>query len=68
MALLEKAGRSAAPSSRSDPLLEKAAMLTFVGKNPMLFLQNAEQGMTALSNFAAKIRGAARDAILSAAG
>lgn len=70
MALLEKAGRSAAPSSRSDPLLEKAAMLTFVAKNPMLFLQaadtKAEQGMGALSNFAAKIRGAARDVILSA--
>lgn len=71
MALLEKAGRSAAPSSRSDPLLEKAAMLTFVAKNPMLFLQkehtNVQAGMTALSNFAAKIRGAARDVILSAA-
>lgn len=71
LALLEKAGRSAAPSSRSDPLLEKAAMLTFIGKNPMLFLQNehtkSEQGMTVLSNFAAKIRGAARDVILAAA-
>lgn len=71
MALLEKAGRSAAPSSRSDPLLEKAAMLTFVGKNPMLFLQNeqqrSEQGVTALSNFAAKIRGAAREVIVAAA-
>ncbi|MBL8937864.1 MAG: hypothetical protein JNM69_25095 [Archangium sp.] len=71
MALLDKAGRSAAPSSRSDPLLEKAALLNFVAKNPMLFLQaehtKSEQGMTALSNFAAKIRGAARDVILSAA-
>lgn len=71
MALLEKAGRSAAPSSRSDPLLEKAAMLSFVAKNPMLFLQSADtksqEGLTALSNFAAKIRGAARDVILAAA-
>lgn len=71
MGLLEKAGRSAAPSSRSDPLLEKAALLTFVAKNPMLFLQNehtkSQEGLTALTNFAAKLRGAARDVIVAAA-
>lgn len=70
MALLEKAGRSAAPSSRSDPLLEKAALLTFVAKNPMAFLQTehtkAQDGLTALTNFATKIRGAARDLIVAA--
>lgn len=71
MRLLEKAGRSAAPSSRSDPLLEKAAILRQLAKDPMPFLENVasrqQQALDALSNFAAKVRGAARDTIVNLA-
>jgi hypothetical protein len=69
--LLEKAGRSAAPSSRSDPLLEKAAILRQLAKDPMPFLENVatrqQQALDALSNFATKVRGAARETIVNLA-
>ncbi|MBL8920837.1 MAG: hypothetical protein JNJ54_18380 [Myxococcaceae bacterium] len=71
MRLLEKAGRSAAPSSRSDPLLEKAAILRQLAKDPMPFLENdvqrQQQALNALSSLAAKLRGAARDTIVNLA-
>jgi hypothetical protein len=68
MRLLEKTGRAAAPSRRSDPLLEKAAILRQVAKDPLPFLQGTEQqraqAMNALANFSHKISGAAREVIL----
>ncbi len=65
LALLEKAGRSAAPSSRADPLLEKAAILGFVGRQGANFMVRTEQALSAVSAFAARIQGVAREVIIS---
>jgi len=63
LSLLEKTGRSAAPSSRSDPLLEKAAILAFVGREGNTFLQRTEQAMNAATTFAKRLNGAAAEVI-----
>lgn len=68
LALLEKTGRSAAPSSRSDPLLEKAAILAFVGQQGVNFMQHTEQALSAVSAFARKCSGASREVIANTKG
>ncbi len=68
LALLEKTGRSAAPSSRSDPLLEKAAILGFVGLQGATFMERTDQALSAVTAFAARIQGVAREVIIATQG
>ena len=68
LGLLEKTGRSAAPSSRSDPLLEKAAILGFVGRQGATFMERTDQALSAVTAFAARIHGVAREVIIATQG
>jgi hypothetical protein len=57
MSVIDNAGRSAAPSRRADPELEKAVLFMEIGLAP-------KDLMKSLTEVAGKLHGAARDAVL----